>query len=271
MPLTLHRVSTNNEDFEIMKQKRIAYAVLALIISLVMGVDAYRQLKNDVPPHTPPPVASSAPQIQQIPQILPQSNYEPYNGLDYDVVNDNKPFFGVGDITTESFEYYGELDELGRCTVAYACLGLDTMPPKGEERGDISEVHPTGWVQNSYDLLAESNPDKPFLYERCHLGAWCLTNENANERNLVTGTQHMNATMWQFEQQVQSYIYQTGNHVMYRVTPEFREERDLLPYGVTMEAYSVEDNGTLSFCVFCYNNQDGIEFNYANGDNRLMK
>ena len=158
-------------------------------------------------------------------------------------------------------EYYSELDSLGRCGVAEACVGVDLMPT--EERESISKVKPTGWVQNQYDFV-----DGGSLYNRCHLIGFQLTGENANEKNLVTGTRYMNVEgMLPFENQVADYVASTGNHVLYRVTPAF-VDTELVARGVEMEAYSVEDQGRgVCFHVYCYNVQPGVEIDYATGEN----
>ncbi len=190
----------------------------------------------------------------------------PYSGEASVVVNGNVPEFTADEITTSSFEQYGELDGLGRCTAAVACLGRDLMPK--EERQEISEVRPTGWKQNKYPGLIDTDP--PFLYNRCHMIGFQLTGENANEKNLITGTRYMNVQgMLPYENEVAEYVQDTGRHVMYRVTPIFRE-KNLLCDGVKIEAYSVEDKGRgISFNVFCYNVQPGVNINYADGSNEL--
>ena len=185
----------------------------------------------------------------------------------YIEVNGNKPYFTYDEKRNlESFEEYSELDALGRCGVAYANVCPETMPT--EERGDIGSIRPTGWMQNKYEGIVDSRP--PYLYNRCHLIAFCLTAENANEKNLITGTRYMNVDgMLPFEEMVARYIDETKNHVLYRVTPDFRG-RNLLANGVLMEAYSVEDEGDgICFCVYCYNVQPGIEIDYRTGENFL--
>jgi len=183
-----------------------------------------------------------------------------YSGLPYVEVNENVPDFSDVDISTESFESYSELDSLGRCGVALANLGADLMPT--EERCDISSIHPTGWHSVQYEGI-----DGESLYNRCHLIAYKLTAENANERNLITGTRYLNTEgMLPFEDLVAEYIYETGNHVLYRVTPIFEGE-NLVASGVQMEAMSVEDEGAgVLFNVYCYNVQPGIGIDYATGD-----
>ena len=183
-----------------------------------------------------------------------------YDGKPYVVINDNNPDFTEADMTTASFESYGELDGLGRCTTAFANIGKDLMP--AEKRGPIGEVKPTGWQTAKYD-----NVDGKYLYNRCHLIGYQLTGENANEKNLITGTRYLNVDgMLPFENMVADYIKETGNHVLYRVTPVFSGD-NLVASGVQMEAESVEDNGDgILFNVYCFNAQPGIAIDYATGD-----
>ena len=186
-----------------------------------------------------------------------------YSDSPYVIVNNNEPFFTENDMTADSFEYYGELDELGRCTVAYASVGKDLMPT--EKRGSIGSVKPTGWHTVKYDIV-----DGKYLYNRCHLIGYQLTAENANKNNLITGTRYLNVDgMLLFENMVADYIKETNNHVLYRVTPIFTGD-NLLADGVLMEAESVEDNGEgISYNVFCYNVQPGVKIDYATGDSSL--
>lgn len=183
--------------------------------------------------------------------------------LKYIILNGNVPRFTSAEYITVSFEHYGALDSLGRCTGAYACIGLDIMPGENETRGDISSITPTGWFQASY---ATSLVPGGYIWNRSHLIAWMLTAENANECNLITGTPYFNQTvMKSFEDQVQDYIKETGNHVLYRVTPVF-EGTNKVASGVVMEAWSVEDNGEgICFNVYVKNVQDGIYIDYSNG------
>ncbi len=189
--------------------------------------------------------------LQDIPQ---------FNGDPYIVINDNDPYFSVEGIEPRSWEFYSDLDILGRCGVTFACIGRDIMPT--EPRGEIGMIKPTGWQTAKYD-----NVDGKYLYNRCHLIGFQLTGENANEKNLVTGTRYMNVMgMLPFENMVADYIKETDNHVLYRVTPIFDGD-DLLCHGVLMEAYSVEDGGEgICFNVFCYNVQPDIAIDYATGD-----
>ena len=178
-------------------------------------------------------------------------------------LNENQPNFSQSDMTTEAFETYSELDELGRCGVAYANICKELMPT--EERGNIGSVKPTGWQSAKYDVV-----DGKYLYNRCHLIGFQLAGENANKQNLITGTRYMNVTgMLPFENEVDDYVDETGNHVLYRVTPIF-EGSELVARGVQMEAMSVEDAGeSVCFNVFVYNVQPGISIDYATGNSRL--
>ena len=186
-----------------------------------------------------------------------------YTGQPYVEINDNEPTFTEDELTTDSYEEYSPLDELGRCQTAEACVGEDLMPT--QKRESISSVKPTGWVNKEYDGI-----DGGYLYNRCHLIGFQLTGENANERNLITGTRYMNVDgMLPFENMVADYIKETGNHVLYRVTPIY-EGDNLVVSGVQMEAKSVEDNGEgILFNVYCYNVQPGVTIDYATGESQL--
>ena len=190
-------------------------------------------------------------------------NLPEYDGNSYVIVNDNIPYFKEEEYTTTSFEKYSELDSLGRCGVAYANISKDLMPT--EKRGSIGMIKPSGWQTIKYDHI-----DGKYLYNRCHLIGYQLTGENANEKNLITCTRSMNTKgMLQFENMVTKYIKDTGNHVLYRVTPVF-EGNNLVATGVEMEAYSVEDSGKgIKFNVFVYNIEDGIIIDYKTGDSKL--
>lgn len=200
-------------------------------------------------------------------ELLPGNGWGENPTEPYKVVNNNVPYFTQDEITTTAYEKYSELDSLGRCGVVEACVGRELMPKAGEERESISGVIPSGWEQAKYDTKLV---DGGYLYNRAHLIGWQLTAENANELNLITGTRYFNVDgMLPFENLVADYVRETGNHVMYRVTPDF-EGSNLVATGVTMEAYSVEDNGDgIQFCVYVYNFQPGILINYATGESRL--
>ena len=183
-----------------------------------------------------------------------------YSGQPYVVLNDNQPNFELEDLTTEEFELYSNLDSLGRCGIAYANISPETMPT--EPRGEIGQVKPTGWHTVKYDCV-----DGKYLYNRCHLIGFQLAGENANEKNLITGTRYLNVEgMLPFENMVAEYVDETGNHVLYRITPIY-EGSNLIAAGVQMEAISVEDEGEgVCFNVFVYNVQPGVVIDYATGD-----
>lgn len=185
-----------------------------------------------------------------------------YSGEPYTVVADNEPDFSDSELQTEAYEEYSELDELGRCGTAKANIGEELMPT--EDRESISEIKPSGWINKEYDDV-----DGGYLYNRCHLIGFQLTAENANEENLITGTRYMNTEgMLPFENMVADYIKETDNHVLYEVTPVF-EDDNLVASGVLMEAESVEDDGAgISFYVYVYNVQPGIEIDYVTGESR---
>ena len=186
-----------------------------------------------------------------------------YSGMAYVEINNNIPYFADDELTTDSYEYYSDLDSLGRCGVCMANIGRDVMPT--EERGEIGSIKPSGWQTVKYPGVVDGN----YLYNRCHLIGYQLTGENANIQNLITGTRYMNTEgMQPFENKVADYVKETGNHVMYRVTPIF-EGDNLVAEGVLMEAESVEDNGKgILFNVFCYNVQPGIAIDYATGESK---
>lgn len=189
-----------------------------------------------------------------------------YSGSPYIILNDNIPFFTKENLPTESFEYYSDLDDLGRCGIACANIGQDIMPV--EERGNIGQIKPSGWHTIKYDII-----DGIYLYNRCHLIAYELSGENANEKNLITGTRYMNVEgMLPFENQVADYVKETDNHVLYRVAPVYADEDDLLAYGVVMEGWSVEDGGEgICINVFVFNVQPGIVIDYATGESSLAE
>lgn len=237
------------------KKIRIFFTVVFILFMLCMALFVFFKIKSiGLLPTSQDSVLSDIPEFD--------------GTAPYIEVNGNHPFFEDSDMTVSSFEEYSELDGLGRCGAAFACVGQETMPT--EKRGEIGQVKPTGWVQNKYEGIVDSKP--PYLYNRCHLIAYCLTSENANEKNLITGTRYMNVEgMLPFEERVAKYIDDTGNHVMYRVTPDF-VGTNLLASGVLIEAYSVEDDGEgIDFCVYCYNVQPGVEIDYRTGENKYEK
>ena len=221
----------------------IAWAVLE-------ELENYENARSDVLPEYSGEGAGS---VEEIPE---------FSGEAYVAVNGNVPFFMPEEITGESYEYYSELDELGRCGVTMACIGTDIMPT--EDRGEIGSVKPSGWQSVKYDCV-----EGKYLYNRCHLIGFQLAGENANKKNLITGTRYLNIEgMLPFENLVADYVQETGNHVMYRVTPLFDGD-DLVAHGVLMEGWSVEDEGEgVQFCVYAYNAQPGIIIDYQTGDSR---
>ena len=190
-----------------------------------------------------------------------------FSGKAYVAVNNNVPFFTEEDITSEAFEEYSKLDPLGRCGAAFACIGIEIMPT--EDREEIGSVTPSGWKynkvsnNNQYDFV-----DGGYIYNRCHLIGFQLAGENANEKNLITGTRYLNIEgMLPFENQVAAYVKATEKHVLLRVTPIYESE-NLVASGVLMEGYSVEDKGAgIEFCVYAYNVQPGVVINYFTGQN----
>lgn len=192
-----------------------------------------------------------------------------YSGNSFVMINDGIPFF-TGETSFSiysqyTFEHYSELDNLGRCGTAFANISKEIMPT--EKRGDIGSVKPTGWQTAKYDIV-----EGKYLYNRCHLIAYMLAGENANNRNLITGTRYLNIQgMLPFEVLTADYLEENDCHVLYRVTPIFKDN-ELVARGVLMEGYSVEDNGKdVCFCAFCYNVQPGITIDYSTGNNFLSK
>lgn len=197
--------------------------------------------------------------------VIDLSSIPAYSGRPYVEINGNEPMFSAEDkINTGAFEIYSNLDNLGRCGVAYANICKELMPT--EKRGEIGQIRPSGWHTANYHELIDGN----YLYNRCHLIGYQLAGENANEKNLITGTRYLNVEgMLPFENKVDDYVERTNNHVLYRVTPIF-EGNNLVASGVLMEAYSVEDSGSgVKFCIYCYNVQPGIDINYANGESQV--
>lgn len=231
-------------------KKKYKKRILKLVVACVFAIGGYigvEYYQTDIP---------YASDLEDIPE---------YNGQPYVIVNDNQPYFDESDFTTKLFETYSPLDALGRCGVAYANIGEDLMPTK--ERGSIGMIKPSGWQTVKYDFVDGKN-----LYNRCHLIGYQLSGENANERNLITGTRYMNTEgMLPFENEVANYVQDTGNHVLYRVTPIF-DGNNLVADGVLMEAMSVEDRGLdIEFNVFVYNVQPNVKIDYLTGKSSVDK
>lgn len=224
------------------KKKSAGFSTLIALVLAVLAVFAFLRNGND----------AGSLSLEEIPE---------YAGEPYVFINNNQPGFDLDDLSIDEFETYSALDALGRCGQAYANISPVTMPT--EARGEIGQVKPTGWQTVRYDFV-----DGKYLYNRCHLIGYQLAGENANERNLITGTRYMNVEgMLPFENMVAEYVEDTGNHVLYRVTPIF-EGTNLVASGVQMEALSVEDEGEgVCFNVYIYNVQPGVVINYATGDN----
>lgn len=186
-----------------------------------------------------------------------------YNGKIFVTINNNIPNFAENDFSSECFERYSKLDKLGRCGVAFANLGKETIPKEGEKRTSISHIYPSGWQSIEYSGKS--------LYNRCHLIAYSLSAENANKQNLITGTNYFNTSgMLPFETKVLEYLRKSDkNHVLYRVTPIFAGN-NLVASGVQIEAQAVE-NKEICFNVYIYNVQPNIEIDYSNGYSKLKQ
>ncbi len=236
----------------------VIIAMLCCVLSVAFFIFGHYS-----PGHTKTNPNGSESLVYSAPETIPD-----YSGDDYIVLNGGKPCFNQWDIENITGEHYSELDGLGRCGCAYAMLDRTMMP--AEERGEIGQIKPSGWKQRKYEGIIDSNP--PYLYNRCHLIAYALTGQNANEQNLITGTGYMNTEiMLPWEEQVMMYLDNSDDHVLYRVTPYFKG-REILARGVELEAYSVEDKGeSLCFHVFIYNVQPGIAIDYSSGESRPME
>ena len=241
------------------RKVKIPKSPKAFLVSLIMIgiIGCYTAYQNNLfmPKKEETPIAQVSYDLENIP---------PYQGNAYVVINQNEPKFTESDINFVG-ESYSDFDSLGRCGIAMARVGIDTMPT--EERGSIGMVKPSGWHTVKYDIVSGK-----YLYNRCHLIGYQLTGENANEKNLITCTRSMNTTgMLEWENKVADYVKETKNHVLYRVTPMFQDE-NLVATGVQIEALSLEDNGEgVKFNVFVYNVQEGIEIDYKTGDSKLKE
>ena len=232
-----------------MKLKRILLTVLAALL-----------LTGCTEPEIIPPSADHVPYIDL-------DNIPVWDGEPWLIVDDNTPGFTQDDLTTAAFEQYSALDSLGRCGTAYACVSQALLAD--EDRGSLASITPTGWVNREYDFI-----DGKYLYNRCHLLGFQLTGNSANKRNLITGTRYLNMQgMLPFENQVADHVQDQDHHVLYRVTPRFRED-DLVARGVQMEAWCVECGGPdepFMFQVFCYNVQPGVMIDYATGESTFSE
>lgn len=235
------------------KIKRLA-AVILLLTFCIFAASCQEAVTENTSKPAQHSVISGSYTIDTVPAFTDKAYVE---------INNNVPYFTQSEYTTKAFENYSELDRLGRCGTAYACVCTETMPT--EKRGSIGQVKPTGWQTEKYDIV-----DGKYLYNRCHLIGFQLTGENANKENLITGTRYLNVDgMLPFENMVADYVKETKNHVLYRVTPVFDND-NLVARGVEMEAFSVEDSGEgISFNIYAYNEQPGIIIDYATGASRL--
>ena len=241
------------------KQKNLQAIIEVTIIIIINCIILYEYINRNINENNAENVTAN----QSI--TIDLSTIPEYSSSPYVEINNNIPYFSEEDYTTQAFEQYSELDNLGRSRVAFANICKEVMPKDKEERGEISGIKDlSGWIQKRYDKLIK---DK-YLYNRCHLIGWQLSGENANKKNLITGTRYLNTEgMLPFENKVADYIEKNeNNHVLYRVTPIFNEN-NLLASGVQMEAFSIEDKGQgIQFNVYCYNVQPGIYIDYTTGE-----
>lgn len=253
------------------RMKKLMSAVVAFAVIVGAGVVVSSQTGGDLSNlHLTTSVSSAAEsqngslKAKNLSDKSIQETIPKYSDSPFCNINKGKPVFSKSEITTKAYQQLGDLDSLGRCTGTLACLGKEIMPSESQERGSISEIHPTGWHSVQYKSVSGGS-----LYNRCHLIGWQLTGNDAIARNLITGTRYMNVQgMEPFESQVAEYLRSSGNHVMYRVTPAFKGS-ELVARGVHMEAYSVEDQGKgISFNIYCYNVQPNITIDYATGESK---
>ncbi len=245
--------------------RRIGAATSGIMVFGIVLAVVLLYGKTYIKPSTKPPVDTPLNEEIVQSQTVDLSDIPDYSGKAYVVLDGNIPDFSEVELKTVGYETYLSLDGLGRTQMVIASVGKDTMPKKDEERGSISNIKPSGWKQAKYD-----NINGGWLYNRCHLIGWQLSAENANKKNLITGTNYLNVEgMLPFENMVADYIKETKNHVAYRITPVYDGD-NLLASGVQMEAYSVEDKGEgICFNVYCYNVQPGIAINYKDGSSSL--
>lgn len=247
------------------KRNKLLFTVLIVIWVLLIPTFSNWVIDNGIPvPEDRESVSdeSEKPSTTDVSNAKTLEDIPEYNGEPYVTIEGNVPSFDLDDVKTIGFEYYSDLDSLGRCGVAYACVGKDTMPTA--DRESISSVKPSGWKNEKYDFV-----DGGYIYNRCHLIGFQLAGENANEKNLITGTRYMNVEgMLPFENMIADYVKETGYHVCYEVTPVF-EGNNLVASGVQLEAKSLEDDGEgIEFNVYCYNVQPGVSIDYATGENQ---
>ena len=246
-----------------MSNKKIRYLIGSILLSLSFILGACSQSAGSQQTEVNTELSGEKDTGNPEQSSFDLSQVPAYSGEPYVVVNNNIPFFKDSDLTTEAFEKYSDLDSLGRCGAAYANVCQEIMPT--EKRGAIGMVKPTGWQTVKYDWV-----DGKYLYNRCHLIGYQLSGENANEKNLITGTRYLNVDgMLPFENLIADYVHETDHHVLYRVTPVF-ENSNLVASGVLMEAQSIEDDDVL-FCVYCYNVQPKVTIDYATGESHASE
>lgn len=241
----------------------VTESISTVLPTLIVDVQQATEAATEIPSTPTPSFSEGEGESKPVnPSDLPA-----YSGIPYTIVNNNKPIFSAEELTTIAYERYANLDALGRCGMAIASCGIEIMPGVNEERGSISNIKPSGWMQASYKGVSGG-----YLWNRCHLIGWQLSAENANRQNLITGTRYMNVDgMLAFENMVADYIRETNNHVAYRITPIFIGN-NLVCSGVQMEAYSIEDDGEgICFNVYCYNVQPNITIDYVTGSSSETK
>lgn len=242
------------------KNTKLLELIIVVICAIVLELVWTYANVEDTENNNATPISTISFDLESIPE---------YTDKPYVTLDENKPSFKEEDYTTNAFETYSDLDSLGRCGVAYANICKEIMPEDGEKRQAINMIKPSGWKTTKYEGLVEGN----YLYNRCHLIGYQLAGENANNKNLITGTRYFNVSgMLPFENMVDDYIEEhANNHVLYRVTPIF-EGNNLVANGAQMEAYSVEDNGKgVCFNVYVYNVQPGVSIDYSTGESKLVK
>ncbi|RSU01455.1 hypothetical protein CBF34_07210 [Vagococcus penaei] len=186
-----------------------------------------------------------------------------FDGTQTITINDNNPGFSSDELSMDNgaWEKYGDLDNLNRATSAEAMLNQSIMPT--EKRGSISDVTPTGWKNKKIK--------SGYLYNRSHLIGHALAGEDANWKNLITGTQQLNnPEMLRHEMDIKYYLDQSSdNYVRYSVTPIFRDN-ELVARGVNMRAQSINSD-SIKFNVYIFNVQDGVTINYSDGSSEISE
>lgn len=243
--------NVKNNDSKQLKKYKITITIVAVVLILVVGITAISALRKGTKSNV---------------SVFSHYDIPEYDSQVYTVLNNNVPYFNPDEYGAKVFEEYSDLDDYGRCGMAFANICQEIMPT--EPRREIGQIKPSGWNQKKYPGVVDSEP--PYLYNRCHLIGFQLAGENDCEKNLITGTRFFNVEgMLPFENAVRNYVDETNNHVLYRVTPIY-DGVNLVATGVNMEAWSVEDNGKgVSFNVFVYNVQPGVAIDYRDGSSKL--